>query len=115
MNANIEAETAATIARTQIIPAVAKHLVLLDDADADLLEKESRDLFNQLVDKTMALEKANGYPDGLEDEGMDLAIYARDEQLAAMSEVREVADKLERIVADSYWPLPKYSEMMFIK
>ena len=36
-------------------------------------------------------------------------------QLAAMHEVREVADKLERIVSDNYWPLPKYSEMMFIK
>ncbi|HMW45750.1 MAG TPA: glutamine synthetase III, partial [Solirubrobacterales bacterium] len=73
MNANIEAETAATIARTQIIPAVARHLILLDDADADLLEKESRGLFDQLVDKTLALEDANGYPDGLEEEGMDLA------------------------------------------
>ena len=115
MNANIEAETAATIARTQIIPAVARHLILLDDADADLLEKESRGLFDQLVDKTLALEDANGYPDGLEEEGMDLAIYARDSQLAAMHEVRVVADRLERIVSDNYWPLPKYSEMMFIK
>ncbi|MCB0869700.1 MAG: glutamine synthetase III [Solirubrobacterales bacterium] len=115
MNANIEAETAATIARTQIIPAVAKHLILLDDADADLLEKESRGLFDELVDRTIALEDANGYPDGIEEEGMDLAIYARDKQLAAMHEVRVVADKLERIVADNYWPLPKYSEMMFIK
>ena len=29
--------------------------------------------------------------------------------------VREVADRLERIVADDLWPLPKYSEMLFIK
>ena len=115
MNANIEAETAATIARTQIIPAVAKHLVLLDDAGAEVLEKESRGLFNELVEKTFALEEANGYPNGIEEEGMDLAIYARDKQLAAMDDVREVADKLERIVSDNYWPLPKYSEMMFIK
>jgi len=115
MGANIEAETAATIARTLIIPAVAKHLVLLADADAELLEKESRGLFNELVDRTIALEDANGYPDGLEQEGMELAIYARDKQLTAMHEVRVIADKLERIVADNYWPLPKYSEMMFIK
>jgi Uncharacterized protein related to glutamine synthetase len=115
MNANIEAETAATIARTQIIPAVAKHLVLLEDAKADKLERESRELFDRLVERTMALEEANGYPGGLTQEGMDLAIYARDEQLTAMHAVREVADKLERIVSDNYWPLPKYSEMMFIK
>jgi glutamine synthetase len=115
MNANIEAETAASIARTLIIPAVAKHLVLLGDAEADVLEQESRGLFDQLVDRTIALEKANGYPGGIEEEGMELAVYARDKQLAAMHEVRVVADKLERIVADHYWPLPKYSEMMFIK
>jgi glutamine synthetase len=29
--------------------------------------------------------------------------------------VREVADKLERLVADDLWPLPKYSEILFIK
>ena len=33
----------------------------------------------------------------------------------AMSAVREVADRLERIVPDDLWPLPKYSEILFIK
>ena len=33
----------------------------------------------------------------------------------AMDAVREVADKLERIVPDDLWPLPKYSEILFIK
>ena len=46
---------------------------------------------------------------------MDLAIYARDEQIAAMATVREAADKLEKVVADDLWPLPKYEEMLFIK
>ena len=32
-----------------------------------------------------------------------------------MDGVREVADKLERIVADDLWPLPKYAEILFIK
>ena len=59
------------------------------------------------------LEKANAYPDDLE--GMDLAIHARDKQLAAMASVREAADKLEKVVADDLWPLPKYEEMLFIK
>ena len=39
----------------------------------------------------------------------------RDEVLPAMDGVRDVADPLERIVADDLWPLPKYSEMLFIK
>jgi glutamine synthetase len=41
-----------------------------------------------------------------------MAIHARDKQLG---KVREVADKLERVVADELWPLPKYEEMLFIK
>ena len=32
-----------------------------------------------------------------------------------MTAVRDVADKLERLVADDLWPLPKYAEMLFIK
>ena len=48
-------------------------------------------------------------------EGLELAIHARDKQLAAMDDVREAADKLERVVADDLWPLPKYEEMLFIK
>ena len=115
MQANIEAETAATMARTQIIPATLRHLALLDDADAEFLEKEARALLDDLVDRTLALEEVNHYPDGIDKEGIDLAIYARDEQLAKMHEVRVVADKLERIVTDDLWPLPKYSEMLFIK
>ena len=46
---------------------------------------------------------------------MDLAIYARDNQLTAMAKVREAADKLEKVVPDDLWPLPKYAEMLFIR
>lgn len=34
--------------------------------------------------------------------------------LPAIEAAREISDKLETIVADSYWPLPKYREMLFI-
>ena len=46
---------------------------------------------------------------------MDLAVYARDNQIAAMERVREASDKLEKIVPDDLWPLPKYAEMLFIR
>jgi glutamine synthetase len=39
----------------------------------------------------------------------------RDTVFAAMTDVRTVADKLEKLVADNLWPLPKYSEVLFIK
>jgi glutamine synthetase len=32
-----------------------------------------------------------------------------------MDRVRAHADALETMVADEYWPLPKYREMLFIK
>ena len=50
IGANIEAETASNIARTMIIPAVAKHLVLLGNAEAGALETESRELFDELIE-----------------------------------------------------------------
>jgi len=43
------------------------------------------------------------------------AVYMRDTVIPAMEDVREVADRLEKLVADDLWPLPKYHEMLFIK
>ena len=43
------------------------------------------------------------------------ARYMRDQVIPALEAVREVADRLERIVADDLWALPKYWEMLFIK
>ena len=39
----------------------------------------------------------------------------RDTVLPAMDAVRQGGDALERVVADDLWPLPKYSEMLFIR
>jgi glutamine synthetase len=113
INANIEAETTATIARTMLLPAALRHLALIDAAEVAELGAETRSLVEDLVTAIKALEAANHYPDGIE--GLELAEYARDSQLTAMTEVREVADRLEKIVADDLWPLPKYSEILFIK
>jgi glutamine synthetase len=111
--ANIEAETAAQIARTLILPAAARHLTLLQTAGIDGFAARIAGLANELTAAIEALEEANAVPDGLE--GLELAVYARDNQLAAMDRVREVADQLEHLIADDLWPLPKYSETLFIK
>ncbi len=113
INANIEAETAATIARTMLLPAALRHLDLIDEAEVAELDEEARPLVDEFVAAIKELEAANIYPDGVE--GLDLAIYARDNQLTAMAAVREVADKLEKVVADDLWPLPKYSEILFVR
>jgi glutamine synthetase len=113
IRANIEAETADSIARTMILPAALRYLALSDDAGIAAVTEEATPLVDELVAAIKELDSANQYPEGIE--GMDLAIHARDRQIAAMSGVREAADKLEKVVPDDLWPLPKYAEMLFIR
>jgi len=113
LRANIESETTFSIAKTMILPAALRHLALISEAGVSSLENDVRGLIDELVSALDALEKANAEPGDLE--GLELATYARDEQLAKSAAVREAADKLEKVVADDLWPLPKYEEMLFIK
>jgi glutamine synthetase len=109
---NIESETAASMARTMLLPAAVRHLASLREAQVPTLIEETEFLVNELADRIRALEHANLDP-GLE--GMELARYMRDTVYPAMMAVRETADRLEGIVADDLWPLPRYEEMLFIK
>ena len=110
---NIEAETAATIARTMLLPAAVRHLADLKAAGIVGLIGETETLVNELVDR-VKLEAVNLVHEG-EEGSLDHAVYMRDKVIPAMDAVRESADKLEKIVADDLWPLPKYSEILFIK
>ncbi len=110
---NIEAETAAEIARTMILPAAVRHLVVLKAAEHAGLTAETDELLGSLYDAILGLEQANDHPAA--SEGLEHAKYMRDTVIPAMEGVRSVADRLERIVADDLWPLPKYSEVLFIK
>jgi glutamine synthetase len=116
IRANIEAETTFSIAKTMILPAALRHLALLQESGiggvTESLYGEVRGLVEELTTTLGELEKANADP-GLE--GLDMAVYARDKQIAAMARVRDAADRLEKVVADDLWPLPKYEEMLFIK
>ena len=112
IRANIEAETTFSIAKTMILPAAMRHLSLIKESGIEGTASEVKVLAEELVDALGQLEQANADP-GLE--GLEWAIHARDTQIAAMERVREAADKLEKVVADDLWPLPKYEEMLFIK
>jgi len=104
---------AASIARTLLLPAAVRHLADLRAAAVEPLIAESEDLVAKFVEAIMALEKVNApHPDV---DGLRHALYMRDEVVPAMDGVRDIADRLERIVADDLWPLPKYAEMLFIK
>jgi glutamine synthetase len=112
---NIEAETASTIARTMLLPASVRHLAMLRGGGVSSLATETEELVNEFIEAINALEEANldeSHPEG---DLLDEANYMRDTVLPAMGTVRASADQLEKIVADDLWPLPKYSEILFIK
>jgi glutamine synthetase len=112
---NIEAETAAQIARTMLLPAAVRHLNELKATGLDELVEEVEPLVKELLFALVKLEDANLSDNQPDSSAMKWAIYMRDTVIGAMDDVRDVADRLEKLVADDLWPLPKYSEMLFIK
>jgi glutamine synthetase len=112
---NIEAETAASIARTMLLPAAARHLAELLAAQLPELASETEDLVGTFVEAIRRLENANLAENQPHDDVLEHARYIHDVVLPAMDEVRAAADRLEKVVADDLWPLPKYSEILFIK
>ena len=112
--ANIEAETTESIARTLILPAALRHLALIGESGVDTLGRRRTGAGRR--PRRGDRRAAHGEPLPRRRRGHSTSpIYARDNQLTAMAKVREAADKLERVVADDLWPLPKYAEMLFIK
>ncbi len=115
ININIEAETAASIGRTMLLPAAVRYLNELRDSGLDELIGEIEPLVKELHFAQLKLEDANLDENHPEDSVQKEAVYMRDTVILAMEDVRDVADRLEKLVADDLWPLPKYSEMLFIK
>jgi glutamine synthetase len=112
---NIEAETADSIARTMLLPAAVRHLNELTATGLEELIAECSPVIKELHFALLGLEDANLVSNHPHDSAQREALYMRDRVIPAMEDVREVADRLEKIVADDLWPLPKYSEMLFIK
>ena len=110
----IEGEIALEIAGSMVQPAVAKEFGMIAKALADAkaagiasglagLEKCAGELgsgLDELSVKCEALRTALG--------------GCHEEIIAAMNDLRLTVDKLERLVPDANWPLPKYREMLFI-
>jgi glutamine synthetase len=115
MNINIEAETAASMARTMVLPAAVRHLNELKASELQELVGEVEPVVKELHFALVKLEDANLDENHPDSSPQKEAVYMRDTVIPAMEDVREVADRLEKLVADDLWPLPKYSEMLFIK
>lgn len=115
---NIEGETTEWVVQTQILPGALTYLAEL--SEIDVKSRAAERTIQQVVEATDALSDAleklkvqNAELGG--DEVHEKAHHMRDNVLPAMVEVRKAADVLERILADSYWPLPSYREMLFVK
>jgi glutamine synthetase len=115
MKLNIEAETAASIARTMILPAAVRHVNALAATGIDGLADEIKPVVAELHAAIVELERVNLAENQPDDDLPAWAAFMRDTVIPAMTAVREVSDRLERLVADDLWPLPKYEEMLFIK
>jgi glutamine synthetase len=115
LNLNIEAETEATIARTMVLPAAVRYLTELRASGMEDLVGEVEPLIKELHFALTKLEDANLPENQPDSSPQKWAVYMRDTVIPAMDDVRDVADRLEKLVADDLWPLPKYQEMLFIK
>ena len=99
---------------------VSKHIKdLEDELGIELFVRKGKRLLGyvvKLIDQFRAatdkLETAAAHGGGSSDKH---AKYMRDTVVPAMAAVREVADRLEGIVPDDLWQLPKYAEILFIK
>ena len=121
---NIEALTAADMAKTEILPAVMKFGKDIADIAASKkaigieptvelgIAKKVNDLTAALSEKAYALSDAIVKAQGVSDVEAQARCY-HDEVFAEMQSLRAVADELETIVGEDYWPYPTYDELLF--
>lgn len=122
---NIEGETTASMVQTMVIPGIVRYVnelaALLDRGSAHKLaiggtQKVAMQLteeLDKLIDANAAL-MAQNEEEGGETE-LEKAEHMRANVIPAMNTVREIVDRLENLVADDYWPMPTYRDMLFIK
>ena len=120
---NTEALLCLSIARQKILPACYRYQGQLASTvsamksagktpDSSGLDRVTA-LVGTLEKAIEKLEKASGHH--ATGAVLEHARHYRDNVVTSMLEVRKAADALESIVADDLWPLPSYSEMLFIR
>ena len=111
----IEATVALEIARSMVRPVVADEFSrlasALGQAKADGLKTGIRGLTALSLKLGAGLDDLHVKCDRLE---RALLRGKHERQIAAMADLRRTVDRLESLVDDSRWPLPKYREILFV-
>ncbi|WOB70022.1 glutamine synthetase III [Microcystis aeruginosa] len=119
----VEAKLVVSMAKTIIYPAAVRYLSELSSAISNAaaigieINKESAQTVSNLIklmmDSVAKLSEAIAKHDfdSIEEHMQHSAQTIR----PLMDKVREYADTLEGEVADNFWPLPTYQEMLFVK
>jgi glutamine synthetase len=112
----IEAEALKDLVNTHVLPAAFKHMALLSATGTSgaalrgAVQRMDR-LVQELEQHMETLDQAAGHAgDSPADHARALAAHV----VPAMAAVREVCDRIEDAVADEFWTLPKYTEMLFL-
>ncbi len=121
----IEVDTIESIAKTMIYPAAVRYIGELSKAveQTDALGLDHSGSINMLKKVNNGLNKLGSALDRLAEvqeklkykDTSEHAEKVESEVLPVMTDIRDAVDFLERYVADDYWPLPVYREMLFIK
>jgi glutamine synthetase len=116
-NLFIEVDTLRAMVDTQILPTCYAYGTVLGGAGAVGMPSPAftklKDLTQKLETKRGEMEKAFHKVETLGSEEEKAKFLSLDVS-HLMAEVRTLCDDLESIVADDYWPLPKYREMLFL-
>ncbi len=113
---NIEANTALDIARSMVLPAVARYLGQLGAAGGSkgiaAVAGRVAGLADDLVAAIDKLEKAQATAHKAAGVHAEARAF-KEKVIPAQNALREVVDTLETLVADDLWPMPKYREILF--
>lgn len=120
---HFEMLTMLEMAKQEILPACLKYTKFVtDDVSAKKAigidaphefesAKKLTALTEDLMAKIDALDAATNVPDT---DAFSIGMYYKDTVIPAMDALRATADTLETVVAKEYWPMPTYTELLYL-
>ena len=111
----------ATRYQTQLLQNISNMAVIFPIDTADKLSARNKKIIEEIAERTSAIEKgveelveARKKANKIGDEHQKAIAY-HDTVEPYLDDIRYQIDKLELIVDDALWPLPKYRELLFIR